>query len=73
MDEKGIPRYKCYSEIPGRLPKCQDCKYFQSFLPLVKEKARSLDGLSISELEQLLEELGEGMNWEGSQRSCHVG
>lgn len=51
-----IPKFDCHCQNPGTLPKCQDCPYFQEFLPTLKEKARSLQGKNREELDALLEE-----------------
>ncbi len=44
----------CRCRYPGRLQKCQDCPRYQSILPLIKERASRLQGLSRQELENLI-------------------
>lgn len=46
-------RFECTCQVPGRLPKCQQCLRCQQFLTRVKKKAEELRGLSRQELERL--------------------
>lgn len=48
----------CRCRIPGELQKCQDCKYYQSILPRVKERATQLRSFSRKELEAMASKLG---------------
>lgn len=52
FSEELLPGCRCW--CPGHLQKCQDCPRYQSMLPLVKERASRLQGLSRQELENLI-------------------
>ncbi|MBD0347448.1 MAG: hypothetical protein ICV63_22035 [Coleofasciculus sp. Co-bin14] len=52
FSEELLPGCRCW--CPGHLQKCQDCPHYQSILPLIKERASCLQGLSRQELENLI-------------------
>jgi transposase-like protein len=51
-----IAKFDCRCQNPGTLPKCQDCPYFQEFLPTLKEKVCMLHNKNRKELDALFSE-----------------
>lgn len=51
-----IAKFDCRCQNPGTLPKCQDCPYFQEFLPTLKEKVGMLQNKNREELDALFSE-----------------
>lgn len=51
-----IAKFDCRCQNPGTLPKCQDCPYFQEFLPTLKEKVCMLQNKNREELDALFSE-----------------